>query len=101
VLRQVADEEAFLFPSRTGSGTGQLARDHARLRSGIEALQRAADSGSPERLAGVTRDLLCQLERHLAAEPITTVSPSSRAPRSSGIRPMSIRVEGRAIHGPL
>ena len=37
VLRQAADEEAFLFPARAGSGTSPLARDYARLRSGIEA----------------------------------------------------------------
>lgn len=75
VLRQVADEEAFLFPVAAGSGVGRLARDHARLRSGIEALQRAADGGSRERLASATRDLICQLERHLATEEAILADP--------------------------
>ena len=75
VLRQAADEEAFLFPARAGSGASRLARDHARLRSGIEALQRAADGGSLDVLASVTRDLLCQLEHHLAAEEAILAGP--------------------------
>src|SRR5689334_10028603 len=68
VLRQAADEEAFLFPYRAGSGASRLARDHVRLRSGIEALQRAADGGSLDVLVRVPRVLIIQHERHLAAE---------------------------------
>lgn len=54
ILRQAADEEALLFPARgtpAGSaGLTRLARDHARLRAGIEALERVADGGeSPAR----------------------------------------------------
>jgi len=75
VLRQAADEEAFLFPYRAGSGASRLARDHVRLRSGIEALQRAADGGSLDVLARVTRDLLIQLEHHLAAEEAILAGP--------------------------
>ena len=67
VLRQAADEEAFLFPARAGSGASRLARDHARLRSGIEALQRAADGGSVVVRAPGTRDHLFQLGPHHAA----------------------------------
>ncbi|SRR5579875_203104 len=71
ILRQAADEEMLLFPAGGGhpAVTG-LARDHARLRAGVDALAHAArdGKGSAARLASAVRDLLCQLERHLAAE---------------------------------
>ena len=87
VLRQAADEEAFLFPARAGSGTSRLARDYARLRSGIEALQRAADGGSLAVLASVTRDLLFQLEHHLAAEEAILAGPdgTGRTPATAAL----------------
>ncbi len=72
VLRQAGDEEMLLFPARgTVPGLARLGRDHARLRSATEMLERAvAGDGawSPARLATVIRDLVGQLERHLAAE---------------------------------
>ena len=73
------------FPPAPDRGPARLARDHARLRSGIEALQRAADGGSLDVLARVTRDLLFQLERHLAAEE-RPLSPA-RAGRAAPPRP--------------
>ncbi|MDR0345611.1 MAG: hemerythrin domain-containing protein [Nocardiopsaceae bacterium] len=71
ILRQAADEETLLFPaSGPHPGLTRLARDHVRLRAGIEALEHAArdPAGSLAVLATTTQDLLCQLERHLAAE---------------------------------
>jgi uncharacterized protein (DUF2249 family) len=84
ILRQVADEEMLLFPARgSHAGLTRLARDHARLRSAVEALEHAAHGtgGSPARLASATRDLLCQLERHLAAEEALLAGP--RGPGSA------------------
>ena len=49
----------------------QLHRSHARLRDGIALLAlTAAEHGtrSASQLAVLARDLLCQLERHFAAE---------------------------------
>ena len=72
VLRQAGDEEMLLFTPRGASpGLARLSRDHARLRDATEMLERAAagqGAWSPARVATVTRDLVCQLERHLAAE---------------------------------
>lgn len=71
VIRQTVEEETLLFPARgDASGLGRLARDHARLRAGVEALELvAADGGgSLATLATMVRDLLSQLESHLAAE---------------------------------
>ena len=72
VLRQAGDEEKLLFPARDPApGFARLARDHARLRAGTEVLeQAAAGTGirSRAQVAAVTRDLLAQLERHLATE---------------------------------
>ncbi len=81
VLRQAEDEERLLFPVRGGSRPGRLARDHTRLRAGIDALERAAGNGagSPAKLASLTRDLLRQLERHLAAEEAMLTGPGQPA----------------------
>ena len=71
IVRQTVDEETLLFPARgDASGLGRLARDHARLRAGVEALELvAADGGgSLATLAKTVRDLLGQLESHLATE---------------------------------
>ncbi|MGI8449990.1 MAG: hemerythrin domain-containing protein [Streptosporangiaceae bacterium] len=72
VLRQAGDEEMLLFIPRGASpGLARLCRDHARLRDATEMLERIAAgeaAWSPARVATVTRDLVCQLERHLAAE---------------------------------
>ena len=70
VLGQDADEERLLFPAGAPAGVSRLARDHARLRAAIEALERVAAGGStwsPAQLATATRDLLHQLERHFYA----------------------------------
>ncbi|MBO0776648.1 MAG: hemerythrin domain-containing protein [Actinobacteria bacterium] len=78
ILRQAADEEMLLFPARRAHPRlTRLARDHARLRAGIEALERAADGtgDSPARLATAIRDLLCLLESHLAAEEAVLADP--------------------------
>jgi uncharacterized protein (DUF2249 family) len=71
VLRQASDEEAFLFSAAPARRVAGLARDHARLRSAADALDRAAageQSMSPEQAATVARDFANQLERHLRAE---------------------------------
>ncbi|MGI8448058.1 MAG: hemerythrin domain-containing protein [Streptosporangiaceae bacterium] len=70
MLRQAADQEQ-LFPAhQEADGFARLARDHGRLRAGIDVLAQAAEEGTGSRtqLAVVTRDLLAQLESHLAAE---------------------------------
>ncbi len=72
VLHQAADEEVLLFPAHDAPpGFARLTRDHVRLRAGIDVLDRAAASEttrSPARLAVTVRDVVGQLERHLAAE---------------------------------
>ena len=71
ILRQVTDEEILLFPAcGAPRERDHLARDHAGLRAGIEVLELAAGNGgrSPTMLASAVRDLLRQLEAHLAAE---------------------------------
>ncbi|MGH3269130.1 MAG: hemerythrin domain-containing protein [Trebonia sp.] len=70
VLRQATDQER-LFPARPAAdGFARMARDHVRLRAATEVLAQAASAGTGSRaqLAATTRDLLTQLERHLAAE---------------------------------
>lgn len=75
VLRHAEDEECLLFPARHAPpGFARLGRDHVRLRAHVEALERAADgTGTHSRaeVAALTRDLLTQFERHLAAEETT------------------------------
>lgn len=72
VLGQARDEEMLLFTPRPASpDLARLERDHARLREATEVLENAADgedTWSAARLATTTRDLICQLERHLVAE---------------------------------
>jgi uncharacterized protein (DUF2249 family) len=72
VLRQAADEEWLLFPGHDAQpGFARLGRDHARLHAAADLLARAATgegSFSPAQLATATRDLVTQLEHHLAAE---------------------------------
>jgi len=78
ILRQAADEEILLFPARGASrGLARLARGHVRLREGIETLERAAgdEGNSPAMIASATRELLCQLERHLAEEDAVLAAP--------------------------
>jgi uncharacterized protein (DUF2249 family) len=79
ILRQAADEEILLFPARAApAGLARLARDHVRLRAGIEALESAAGDAedSPAVIASATRELLRQLESHLAEEDAVLAAPS-------------------------
>ncbi|HET9080512.1 MAG TPA: hemerythrin domain-containing protein [Trebonia sp.] len=71
VLRQAADEEALLFPAVPSQQATGLARDHVRLRSATELLERVADGEqplSPAQLTAAIRDFLVQFERHLRRE---------------------------------
>lgn len=71
VLRQAEDEEWLLFPTSRAARFAPLERDHVRLRAHVEALEEAASgTGTHSRaeVAALTRDLLAQLKRHLAAE---------------------------------
>lgn len=76
VLRQLVDEEWLLFRvvRHAPEELARLRRDHLELRLAVEMLDQAAATGgsaagmSPRQLAATTRDLLDQLERHLAAE---------------------------------
>ena len=83
VLRQAADEEFRLFAThRATEGFARLARDHVRLRAGTEVLEQAAageGNCSRAQLAATTRDLLAQLERHLAAAEQVLTAPGPPA----------------------
>ncbi len=71
IIRQVANEETLLFPDCDDvPGFSRLVRDHARLRAGVETLELMARNGggSLATLATTVRDLLSQLEFHLATE---------------------------------
>jgi uncharacterized protein (DUF2249 family) len=71
VLRQASDEEALLFPAAPSQAVAGLARDHVRLRSAAELLDRAAAGEqhmSLAQVAAVARDFVAQLERHLRKE---------------------------------
>ncbi len=76
VLRQVTDEEWLLFRTahHAAEELGRLRRDHLELRLAVDVLTQAASTHdgpgglSPEQLGAATRDLLGQIERHLAAE---------------------------------
>jgi uncharacterized protein (DUF2249 family) len=94
VLRQATDEEVLLFPACGALPAGDhLARDHARLRAGIEVLELAAGDGgrSPAMLASTVRGFLRQLEAHLAAEEAILAAPGRRggvpATTALGARP--------------
>lgn len=66
-----SDEETLLFPTGPSAAVSKLARDHVRLRAGIETLARASageQAMSPGQLAAAVRDFAVQLERHLSAE---------------------------------
>ncbi len=69
VLRQATDEEELLFKRGTAPEFSELARGHARLRTGIELLERVGSGDpAPERLASAVGDLLCQFVHHVAIE---------------------------------
>lgn len=71
IIRQAVEEETRLFPACSDApGVCRLARDHVRLRAGVEALDLAAraGAGAVAALATTVRDLLRQLEAHFALE---------------------------------
>lgn len=76
VLRQLVDEEWLLFRvvRHANDELARLRSDHLALRLAIETLDQAAATEGrtevwpPQKLSAVTRDLLSQLEQHLAAE---------------------------------
>lgn len=77
--RQVADEEALLSAAGLVDVSGALARDHARLRSCVGVLARAASGEqdmSAAQLSTITRDFVAQLERHLRAEELSLAALS-------------------------
>jgi uncharacterized protein (DUF2249 family) len=82
VLHHAEDEEWLLFPARHAPAAfARLGRDHVHLRAHVEALERAADgTGTHSRteVATLTRDLLAEFKRHLAAEEAALTS--ARAP---------------------
>ena len=96
VLQQVVDEEWLLFRAARHS-TDELAllrRDHLELRLAIDGLvQAAATAGTPrallpEQLATITRDLIVQLEAHLATEEaMASIGAEAPATVSLGARP--------------
>lgn len=71
VLRQAADQE-WLFPAhQPGDDFARLIREHVRLRAATEVLEQAASregNSSLAQVADAIRDLLAQLEHHLATE---------------------------------
>jgi hypothetical protein len=71
VLQQAEAEEWQLFPTKGSARFTRLSHDHARLRYGVEALERAGSvetSRSPAQLAATVRALLAQLDRHFGME---------------------------------
>ena len=96
VLQQVVDEEWLLFRAARHSREelALLRRDHLELRLAIDGLvQAAATAGtpnarSPQQLAAITRDLVAQLEGHLATEEaMASIGPEAPATASLGAQP--------------
>ena len=96
VLQQVVDEEWLLFRAARHSAEelALLRREHLELRLAIDGLvQAAATAGtpsarSPQQLAAITRDLVAQLEAHLATEEqMATIGAQAPATASLGARP--------------
>lgn len=96
VLRQVLEEEWLLFRAvRPASDQlARLRRDHLELRVAVEVLDQAAATAgsaegmSPRQLSAITRDLLAQLEAHLAAEDeLAIVGEAAPATASFGAQP--------------
>lgn len=96
VLRQLVDEEWLLFRvvRHAPDELARLPRDHLELRLAIEVLDQAAATGggteglSPQQLSATTRDLLAQLDRHLAAEDeLAIVGEGAPATASFGAQP--------------
>jgi uncharacterized protein (DUF2249 family) len=93
VLRQVSDAEWLLFRAahRAPDKLALLRRDHLELRLAIDVLTQAAATGggadgpSPAQLAAATRDLLAQLEGHLAAEQQVLTTAGGAAPSTASL----------------
>jgi uncharacterized protein (DUF2249 family) len=95
VLRQAADQE-WLFPAhQPGEDFARLVREHVRLRAATEVLEQAASGegrSSLTQLTAATRDLLTQLERHLAAEE-QVLAAAGRPGTAPGVSPAGRRHE--------
>lgn len=96
VLRQLVDEEWLLFRvvRHAPDELARLRGDHLDLRLAIEVLDQAAATAgsaeglSPLQLSATTRDLLSQLERHLAAEDqLAILGEAAPATASFGAQP--------------
>jgi uncharacterized protein (DUF2249 family) len=93
VLRQVTDTEWLLFRTahRAPDELARLRRDHLELRLAIDVLTQAAATGgspngpSPAQLAAATRDLLAQLDGHLAAEQQLLTTAGGPAPSTASL----------------
>lgn len=69
VLRQVADEEALLYPHGASAPVAELTADHVRLQTLTEELDQAAPTRGPVApLRELIDELLRVLERHLVQE---------------------------------
>ena len=85
VLRQIVDEEWLLFRAarQTADELARLRADHLELRLTIEELAQAA-AGSPilrpGQLSATVRDLMAELEAHLAAEEKTLAVAETDVP---------------------
>jgi uncharacterized protein (DUF2249 family) len=95
VLRQLVDEEWLLFRGvrQAPDQLARLRRDHLELRLAIEVLDQAAGTAggtqglSPQQLSAITRDLLAQLDRHLADEDELSTVEVAPATASLGAQP--------------
>jgi uncharacterized protein (DUF2249 family) len=79
LIRQVTDEERLLFPAHEATPElSRLVRDHARLRACVDTIAAAAGgrgTRSPAQIATTVRDLLTQLQHHVATEQATLTAP--------------------------
>lgn len=85
VLRQIVDEEWLLFRNahRPPEQMATLRAEHLTLRLSIETLTEAAQGAgdiTARQVGATTRDLLTQLERHLAAEEHVLTSEGDSTP---------------------
>jgi uncharacterized protein (DUF2249 family) len=94
VLRQIVDEEWLLFRSarQTADEMARLRADHLELRLTIEELAQASAGGQtvrPAQLSATVRDLLAELDAHLAAEEkvLTVAETAAPSVTSLGAQP--------------
>lgn len=74
LFQQVAAEERMLLARDPSDASRALVRDHARLRSCVDVLTRAASGEqhlSATQVTAITRDFVAQVERHLRAEELS------------------------------